>query len=127
MKSRLRATRTLTHISSAFDFLTICRLAITVRRNLVSITPALLTNQSKNGPSGLQAYNFSDSLSSMASVVGFPAVYQRVLANNVKPTAFGRTLWPECTDNYVAARPDGMGDVADISNALLDLNKKMKH
>src|SRR5580704_6131802 len=50
-----------------------------------------------------------------------------IVANHIEPAAFIGTFRSESTDDYVTTRPNGMGDVADISNALLDGSKKMEH
>src|SRR6267378_6990753 len=50
-----------------------------------------------------------------------------VIANNVKSTTFCGTFRSERADNHVPARPNGTGDVSNISGAVLDRGKKMKH
>ena len=51
----------------------------------------------------------------------------RVIADNLKPAALRRTLRSERAHQYVPARLDRLGYLADIGDALIRGGKKMKH
>src|SRR5712671_6158953 len=50
-----------------------------------------------------------------------------VIPNNVEPTAFSRTLWAECADDYMTTRLHSVADLSNIHSTVLARRKKMKH
>src|SRR5713226_856443 len=49
-----------------------------------------------------------------------------IITDNIKPTAFHRAFWSECTDDHMSSVPNRTGDLADVSDTVACRGKKMK-
>ena len=50
-----------------------------------------------------------------------------VVAYRFEPAAFRRSFWSECADNHVATRPNGSGNLPNVSKTSLRCRKKMEY